>query len=132
MVEDLWIAELRVDVVEMTMSHLYGAYLHQHRVILLNDRLAPIQRRSTLMHELGHAYYGHIDSTARAEREASEWAARQLIPGCEFERLSKVYDSPVAIAHELGVLPRDVINYSTWLTRARLVNASQQDEASDE
>jgi len=121
MAENLWIAELGVEVEDTPMSHLYGAYIHQHGLILLNDRLAPIQRRSTLMHELGHAFYGHTESTARTEREASEWAARQLIPCCEFDRLSKLYDNPVAVASELGVLPRDVENYVGWLQRLELL-----------
>src|SRR5690625_5688458 len=99
MAENLWITELGVEVEDTPMSHLYGAYIHQHGLILLNDRLAPIQRRSTLMHELGHAFYGHTESTARTEREASEWAARQLIPGCEFDRLSKLYDNPRSEEH---------------------------------
>lgn len=121
MAENLWITELGVEVEDTPMANLYGAYIHQHRLILLNDRLAPIQRRSTLMHELGHAFYGHTESTARTEREASEWAARQLIPGCEFDRLSRLYDSPIAVASELGVLPRDVVNYKQWLDRLELV-----------
>lgn len=117
MLEDLWIAELKVQVVNTPMRNLFGAYIHSHKVILLSDALAPIQRRSTLLHELGHAFYGHTDTTARNEIEASEWAARQLIPGCEFERLTKIYDEPVSIASELGVLPRDVANFSLWIDR---------------
>ena len=114
MPENLWISELRVEVVNTSMRHLYGVYIHQRRLIVLNDLLGPIQWRSTLMHELGHAYYEHTDSTARAEHEASEWAARQMIPGCQFDRLTKMYDSPVSVAYELGVLPRDVVNYAKW------------------
>lgn len=118
MPENVWIEELGVEVKDTVMANLYGAYIHSHRLILLNNRLAPLQRRSTLLHELGHAFYGHVESSPRSEREASEWAARQLIPACEFDRLSKMYDSPVAVASELGVLPRDVVNYVQWAKRS--------------
>src|SRR5690625_970799 len=121
MVENLWVTELGVEVEDIPMSHLYGAYIHQHGLILLNNRLPPIQRRSTPMHELGHVFYGDTESTARTECEAFEWAARQLIPCCEFARLSKLYDNPVAVASELGVLPREVENYVGWLQRLELL-----------
>ena len=99
------------------LGELHGAYLHDHHAILLDEELAPIQRRSTLMHELGHAYYGHPRSTTRTEREASEWAARALIRPCEIWKLSRMYDDPQAIAHELGVLPRDVVHFHEWFAR---------------
>src|SRR5699024_5348759 len=118
MLEDLWIEELEVEVFERELNGMYGAYIQSHQLIVLEKRLAPIQRRSTLMHELGHAYYEHTESTARTEREASEWAARQMIPACEFNRLTRLYDSPIAVAFELGVLPRDVVNYAEWAKRA--------------
>lgn len=118
MLEDLWIEELEVEVFERELNGMYGAYIQSHQLIVLEKRLAPVQRRSTLMHELGHAYYGHTESTARTEREASEWAARQMIPACEFNRLTRLYDSPIAVAFELGVLPRDVVNYAEWAKRA--------------
>src|SRR5699024_3376661 len=119
MLEDLWIDELEVEVFESELNGMYGAYIHDHRLIVLEKRLAPVQRRSTLMHELGHAYYGHVSSTARTEREASEWAARQMIPPCAFHRLARLYDGPVAVAFELGVLPRDVVNYAEWAKRSK-------------
>lgn len=111
MPENVWIDRLCVDVIERPLPGIHGAYLHQHQVILLSDALAPIQRRSTLMHELGHAFYGHTSSTARSEREASEWAACELIDAALFDQLTQAYESPVAVAYELGVLPRDVVNY---------------------
>lgn len=114
--EERWVEELDVEVITHRLNGLHGAYLHDHRIILLDERLAPIQRRSTLMRELGHAYYGHTDSTARAEHEASEWAARALIRGCDFMHLTTVYDHPQSIASELGVLPRDVLNFWKWAT----------------
>ncbi|WP_150460369.1 ImmA/IrrE family metallo-endopeptidase [Nesterenkonia ebinurensis] len=57
----------------------WGEYRHHHRRIRLLSCLAPVQYRSTLAHELGHAVYGHRRSTARTELEADAWAARYLI-----------------------------------------------------
>lgn len=114
MPEFLWIEELQVSVLERNLQGMFGLYIHSHQLILIDPMLAPIQRRSTLMHELGHAFYGHTESTSRAEHEASVWAARQLIPGCEFDRLTRLYDEPISVASELGVLPRDVVNFSQW------------------
>lgn len=94
-----------------------GAYLHGLRVIMLDERLAPIQRQSTLAHELGHAFYGHVDSSLRSEREASEWASRILISRRAFSEATRIHCGEVAVAHELGVLPRDVGHYVAWLAR---------------
>ena len=104
-------------MVEGDLGGLHGAYMHDHRAILIDWRLGPVQRRSTLAHELGHAYYGPDCSTARTERDASEWAARILIRGCDLVMLSRAHDTPPAVAEELGVLPRDVVNYRSWLLR---------------
>ena len=114
-----WINELGVRVIVADLGELNGVYLHDHHTILLDNELAPIQRRSTLMHELGHAYYRHPQSSARTEREASEWAARALIRPCELLKLSRIYDDLESVAHELGVLPRDVKHFHGWATRIR-------------
>lgn len=108
---------LGVRVITADLGDLHGAYLHDHRAALIDIKLGPIQRRSTTMHELGHAFFGHADSSARSEREASEWAANSLIRMCEFLDLSRVYETPQEMASPLGVLPRDVVNYQQWLER---------------
>lgn len=117
MLEDLWIDELKVELYEHKLNGLFGAYIHSHRIILIDSRLAPVQRRSTLMHELGHAYYGHDGHLAKWEREASLWAASQMIRFSDYQLATTIYASPVAVAHELGVLPRDVRNYRLLLQR---------------
>lgn len=109
-----WVSALGVRVVNGDLGSVHGAYMHDHHAILVNRSLGPVQRRSTLMHELGHAYYGHECTSAKSEREASLWAARQMIRQCEFARLIKVFDNPQAVAWEMGVLPRDVVNYQQW------------------
>lgn len=38
--EDRWIEELAVEVITRPLRGLYGAYLHDHRLVLLDERLA--------------------------------------------------------------------------------------------
>lgn len=94
----------------------WGAYCHHDRTIILRPNLGGIQGPSVLMHELGHAYYGHSRSGPTEEREASLWAARRLITLKQFIAACQVADTAHGIAHVLGVLPRDVSNYVESLT----------------
>ncbi|WP_150460539.1 ImmA/IrrE family metallo-endopeptidase [Nesterenkonia ebinurensis] len=54
----------------------WGEYRHRRREVRLLRHMAPVQYRSTLAHELGHAAYGHRRSTARTELEADAWASQ--------------------------------------------------------
>ncbi|MEZ2373082.1 ImmA/IrrE family metallo-endopeptidase [Arthrobacter sp. RCC_34] len=118
MVTEDWIEQLGVLVVEMDLGgDACGYYDDRIRTIFIDRRLSPIQWTSTMAHELGHAYYRHVGTTPRGEREASEWAARQLIPHENFMEVAAIYDNAVAMANELGVLPRDVHNYMGWVRR---------------
>lgn len=105
---DLHAADLGVSVIDVAVipGGLWGAYDHQQRAIFLLRRLGPIQRYSTLAHELGHAYHGHTHPAPVWEAEADEYAVRLLIPRRTFEDHARALHSPVAVAHELGVLPR--------------------------
>lgn len=110
-----WITRLGVVVFEAECpGEWWGFYDPLTHAIVLRPDLAPLQRLSTLAHELGHAYYRHEGTTPRNEAEASEWAARALIRPCEFHRAAQVHDSPEAVANELNVLPRDVVNFARW------------------
>lgn len=73
------------------------------------------------MHELGHAFYGHTSSGPAEEREASHWAARQLITMRRFMSASQVADTAHGIAHHLGVMPQDVKNFVDTLTHEERV-----------
>lgn len=112
-----WIDTLGVRVVHGDLGSMYGCYLKDHHAIILNSSLAPIQRRSTVMHELGHAFHGHSETTPQTERQASEWSARELIRWCDYMCLTRIHDTAQGVASELGVLPRDVENYATWMRR---------------
>ncbi|VEH79479.1 DNA-binding protein [Corynebacterium kutscheri] len=55
---------------------LNGQYLHHRRLILLRKGLDPWTKRSTLAHELGHAWHGDdIHGDPRLERRADQFAA---------------------------------------------------------
>lgn len=86
-----------------------GEYRHRAGLITLNPRMSGILQRSTLAHELGHAW--HADewtddprALAAGERRANRYAAHLLISPAEYaiaERL--VGPHPGALAHELNV-----------------------------
>lgn len=96
----------------------WGSYNHLKHEIVLRPRLGALQRRSTLAHELGHAFYRHTGSSPSSERQASIWAARRLIRATPFIEACRIADTAQGLAHILGVLPRDVQNYVTSITPA--------------
>lgn len=98
----------------------WGAYDHRHRLITLRPGLAPIQLECTLMHELGHAHYGHVGVTGKQEALANRWAAHRLI---DFEMVleaAAAEQASVAVAASLGVLPSVLQTYLQTLTKAQL------------
>jgi hypothetical protein len=116
---DKLVGELGVTVTTGPLPNgWWGAYSASTHTITLRPRLGALQRRSTLFHELGHAYYRHDKLCIKAERQASVWAARRLIKQSAFIDACRVARTAQGIAHILGVLPRDVENYRTTLTPA--------------
>lgn len=114
---DMLVGELGVKVVNGRLPEgWWGAYRKADHTITMRPRIGPLQYRSTIMHELGHAWYQHDGSTPRAEREASMWAARRLITARAFIDACRTEDTAHGIAHILGVLPRDVQNYVAQLS----------------
>lgn len=79
-----------------------------------------IQRACTLMHELGHAHYGHTGVTGKQELLADRWAAHRLLA---FEGLlaaagheRHTHD----VAASLGVLPSVLKTYMLTLSKTEL------------
>lgn len=98
----------------------WGAYDHRRRLITLRPGLGHIQLDCTLMHELGHAHYGHVGVTGKQELLANRWAAHRLI---DFESLieaAATEQASAAVAATLGVLPSVLQTYLQTLTRAQL------------
>ncbi len=94
----------------------WGAYDYYDHKIILRSRLGGTQRRSTLAHELGHAFYNHKGTTQRQEREASMWAARRLIQAEAFIDAIRVCEHRTGIAQILAVMPADVDAYMSTLS----------------
>lgn len=101
-----------------TPAGLWGIYDHRHGLITMRPNLGPDQYRSTLAHELGHAHYGHIGQSAKAERQADIWAARQLLTlDLIIERACVTIDS-IGLAAELEVMP--------WVLRSFISTLSEK------
>lgn len=112
------------------MEHRAGAkgwFYPTHQLISLRSDLSWVERRCTLAHELGHATLDHLIPApawleARQEREADEWAARQLISPVEYKAAEMLCDAhPGAIARELGVTVNLVSVWQRWRS-ARMDN----------
>jgi hypothetical protein len=98
----------------------WGVYDHPRRLITLRPGLAPIQLDCTLMHELGHAHYGHTGVSGKQELLANRWAAHRLI---DFESLLEcavLEQTKGAVAATLGVLPSVLDVYLQTLTMTQL------------
>ncbi|KXI15225.1 hypothetical protein HMPREF3227_02516 [Corynebacterium sp. CMW7794] len=84
-----------------------ACYHHATGTIIVRSGLDPATRICAIGHELGHAANGDDCSTARAERLADEWAARNLIDiDLVEDAAADNGGAPSAIAAELGITPR--------------------------
>ena len=98
----------------------WGAYDHKRRLITLRPGLGPIQLKCTLMHELGHAHYGHVGVTGKQETLANRWAAYRLIDFEDLITIASVEQSGSGVAAALEVMPDVLETYLKLLTRAQL------------
>lgn len=106
-------AGIRIVETGRLSSDLNACYHEPSQTIVIRWGLDPVTRRCAIAHELGHAYYGHDCSSQRAEREADEWAAKQLLTVDMVETAGASCDgAPSLIASELGVTPGLL---STWM-----------------
>lgn len=80
-----------------------GLYSPDEQRIYFDIRLTPNERRVTIAHELGHAYYGHDHSNPKHERQAEVFAAELLIDPEKYARLERVDPDQHRLADDLGV-----------------------------
>lgn len=104
----------------VTPNGWWGAYDHRRRLITLRPGLGPIQSKCTLMHELGHAHYGHTGVTGKQETLANRWAAYRLIEFNDLLSTALVEQSGPGVAAALEVMPDVLETYLKLLTRAQL------------
>ena len=84
----------------------WGIWDRKRRLITLHPPLAPVQRTSTLWHELGHAHHNHDGhGGGKEELKADRYAALHLVDFDEL--LGAVREDPrrAVVAQRLGVLP---------------------------
>ena len=109
---DRLVDELGVRLVDGYPPHGWWAcYDHRTHTILRRPDLGTLQRKVSTYHELGHAYYRHSGCNPRQEVQASVWAARQMITPRAFIEAAQITDDLHHIAHQLGVMTRDVEFY---------------------
>ena len=110
-------------------ENLRGVYEHEKRLITLNAWLSSEQSRSTLAHELGHAWYEHTwtsdpHGNAEHERLADEWAARFLIDAHAYAAAEREHGPhPGALAAALHVTPTLVLTFQRIARRSANVYA---------
>lgn len=83
----------------------WGVYDHSYRLITLRPGLGPIQYRSTLAHELGHAHYGDTGHLQKNEHRADSWAAKALLDIDVVAEAIRITRDTTELAAELEVLP---------------------------
>lgn len=112
MFDDILAGELGVTILdEWPEGDSWGQYDHATKTIYLRPDLGPIQRRSTLAHELGHAVLEHVGTTVTQERLANEYAALAQIRLCDLMKAAQATECSQGAAAELGVMPCDVETY---------------------
>lgn len=83
-----------------------GIYFREYGEIILSDRLRAGDLRLTLSHELGHFELSHHDDRPKHEKQADQFAARNLIDPDELADLYGWCRDEQRIVAELGVTTR--------------------------
>ncbi|QNA93159.1 MULTISPECIES: ImmA/IrrE family metallo-endopeptidase [unclassified Microbacterium] len=97
--------------------------------IRLSPGMSVRTTRSVLAHELGHAHLGHVPTPVAAvrshqERQADEWAARQLISARAYAEAEELRGPHLAsLAFELGVTIELVTAYQRLLRQGAVTMA---------
>ncbi|KUM34585.1 ImmA/IrrE family metallo-endopeptidase [Arthrobacter sp. EpRS71] len=98
----------------------WGVYDHKHRLVTLRPGLGHIQYCCTLMHELGHAHYGHVGVTGKQELLANRWAAHRLLRYEDLLSAAGTQRRTGEVAAALSVLPSVLEVYMKMMTRTQL------------
>lgn len=99
-------AGVRIVETSQLKGDLNACYHAPSQTIIVQWNLDPVTRRCAIAHELGHAHYGHDCSTQRAEIEADDWAAKELLPISMVEPIAIECESSFPLmAAEIGVTP---------------------------
>lgn len=94
---------LGIEVVVRRVRTARGRWFPDFNTIALSDKLRSRDLRLTLAHELGHGALLHDDESPKSERQADQFAARNLICPDELADLYGWCEDERRIIAELGV-----------------------------
>lgn len=97
---------LGIEVIVRRLRTANGRWFPEYGQILISDRLRVGQQRLVLAHEIGHGALMHPDDRPKHEKQADQFAARNLIDPEELADLYKWCPDEQRIVHELGVTTR--------------------------
>lgn len=105
---DPWVHadQLGIDVVVRRLRTAHGRWFPEYNQILISDRLRVGDQRLVLAHELGHGVLQHLDDRPKYEKQADQFAARNLICPDELADLYEWCPDEQRIVAELGVTTR--------------------------
>lgn len=97
---------LGIEVVVRRLRTANGLWFPEYNQILISDHLRVARQRLVLAHELGHGALMHPDDRPKHEKQADQFAARNLICPDELADLYKWCPDEGRIVQELGVTTR--------------------------
>lgn len=80
-----------------------GIWFPEYGEIIISDRLRARDQRLTLAHEIGHGVLAHRDDRPKHERQADQYAAKNLICPNELAEIYEWASDEHEIISELGV-----------------------------
>ena len=94
---------LGLEVVVRRLRTANGRWFPDYNTIVISDRLRARDQRLVLAHEIGHGVLLHADERPKYEKQADQFAARNLIDPEELADLYEWCPDERRIASELGV-----------------------------
>lgn len=98
--------QLGIEVFVRRLRSAHGLWFPEYGQILISDRLRARDQRLVLAHEIGHGVLMHPDDRPKHEKQADQFAARNLICPVELADLYEWCPDERQIVAELGVTTR--------------------------
>lgn len=95
-----------IEVIVRRLRTANGLWFPEYGEILIASHLRPAHQRLVLAHEVGHAALAHQDDRPKHEKQADQFAARNLICPDELADLYGWCSDEQRIVAELGVTTR--------------------------
>lgn len=97
---------LGIEVITRPIRTGHELWLPEHNTLIVHSRLRSVHQRNALAHGVAHAALAHEDDRPKHERQADQFAARNLIDPDELADLYKWCPDEGRIISELGVTTR--------------------------